>query len=301
MKKTILLIAVLASSLSFAQDKCCNVITSNGENVITKNEECVITSNIDSTACLDQDGDGVIDSEDKCPETPGTANGCPDADKDGVIDSEDKCPETPGTVNGCPDTDKDGVIDSKDKCPNVAGTVKGCPDSDKDGVIDSKDKCPNVAGTVKGCPDSDKDGVIDSKDKCPNVAGPINGCPKADELSNEEASVLGKYAKTIKFNTGKFSFKQGISNTLDKIAQVMNKHKEINFEIDGYTDSSGNKAKNLKLSQDRAQAVVDYLASHGIDRSRLIAKGFGIEKPIATNKTAAGRAENRRVEIVAQH
>ena len=165
----------------------------------------------------DEDGDGVPDSQDNCPNTPaGTqvdANGCPitepDTDGDGVPDSQDNCPNTPsGTTvdaNGCPitepDSDGDGVPDNQDNCPNTpAGTTvdaNGCPitepDSDGDGVPDSQDNCPNTpAGTevdANGCPvtqpDADGDGVPDANDQCANT--PANtavdsvGCPTASQ------------------------------------------------------------------------------------------------------------------------
>ena len=149
----------------------------------------------------DKDGDGVIDSADKCPNTPKgakvEATGCPDADGDGVADQVDRCPNTPpGKVVdaiGCTDEDGDGVVDPQDRCPATPPGVKvdatGCPlDTDRDGVPDVSDKCPNTpAGTAvdptTGCPlDQDHDGVADPIDKCPNTpAGtsvdPKTGCP----------------------------------------------------------------------------------------------------------------------------
>jgi OOP family OmpA-OmpF porin len=139
---------------------------------------------------IDSDGDGVVNRDDECPGTPGSAatNGCPDTDMDGILDADDKCPTLPGSANlaGCPDTDSDGTPDPDDKCPEVAGSASlmGCPDRDEDGVIDGEDKCPDVAGTVAlmGCPDKDSDGVADAEDKCPDQAGParLQGCPDGD-------------------------------------------------------------------------------------------------------------------------
>ncbi|NIJ43687.1 outer membrane protein OmpA-like peptidoglycan-associated protein [Wenyingzhuangia heitensis] len=300
MKTKLLLLTVLISTTSFAQSLCSNVVDSAGISVITQNKVSVSTTSASATICLDQDGDGIVDAEDKCPTEAGTLNGCPDTDNDGVIDSKDKCPKIAGKLNGCPDADKDGVADSKDKCPKVAGSLNGCPDTDKDGVIDSKDKCPKVAGSLNGCPDADKDGVADSEDECPTVVGTKahHGCP---ELSKEAIATLGKYAKTIQFNTGKSSFKPGVSTTLDKIAEVMKEFDTVEFTVDGYTDSVGDETKNLELSEKRAKAVLDYLATHGIKESRLISKGHGEEDPIAPNNTRTGRAENRRVIITAQH
>ena len=257
----------------------------------------------------DTDGDGVYDSKDLCPNEAGLAefNGCPDSDGDGIVDGDDKCPNEAGAAkfNGCPDSDGDGIVDSKDKCPNAKGSKKnqGCPDADNDGVIDSEDKCPNEAGPKanKGCawPDTDGDSVLDKDDKCPNVAGTVtnNGCP---ELTVEAVKKLGDFAKTINFNSGKSTFKRGVSTTLDGIAAIMKEFSGVKFNINGYTDSTGSVAKNLAISKERAKAVKDYLASHGIAANRLKANGYGIADPIASNKTSKGRAANRRVEIIAQ-
>ena len=94
-----------------------------------------------------------------------------DSDQDGIADSEDQCPDQPGTVelHGCPDSDGDGIADIDDRCPQTAGLAAlfGCPDADGDGVADKDDLCPNEPGTVRGCPDRDGDGVADKDDLCP--------------------------------------------------------------------------------------------------------------------------------------
>lgn len=257
----------------------------------------------------DTDGDGVLDKDDLCPQIAGKPElfGCSDIDGDGIADKDDACPDLAGTAatNGCPDSDRDGVIDSEDKCPNLAGDAKdgGCPDSDKDGLSDNNDKCPNTFGPIEnnGCPwpDSDRDGVTDNLDNCINEKGPKinNGCPV--QLTEEAKKTLGTYAKTIQFNSGKAEFKAGVTETLDVIVEVMKEFDGVRFDVEGHSDSSGDDAKNLKLSQERAQAVVDYLTSHGIDDWRLHAVGYGETKPIASNKTATGRALNRRVVLSA--
>ncbi len=84
---------------------------------------------------------------------------------------------------------------------------------------------------------------------------------------------------------------------LDRVINFMNKNPDIRVEIDGHTDSVGSDAYNQRLSQARAQAVVEYLVKHGISRDRLVAKGFGETKPVAPNDTPEGRAKNRRVEF----
>ena len=260
----------------------------------------------------DTDGDGIFDNNDACPNDFGLEafNGCPDSDSDGIMDSEDKCPNTAGIAefNGCPDTDGDGIADNNDSCPKVAGTKanKGCPDSDNDGVIDSKDSCPNKKGPKanKGCPwpDTDGDGILDKDDACPKVKGikAEKGCPKKvvkETISVEAKAKLDAYAKTIYFNSGKDSFKSGVTTKLDAIAEIMKEFGDANFLVEGHTDSQGSKTLNQNLSDKRAAAVVSYLIGKGIDSSRLTSVGFGEDYPIADNNTKAGRAQNRRVEI----
>ena len=254
----------------------------------------------------DRDNDGVADKDDKCPDVAGKPelNGCPDADGDGITDAEDACPDVFGLkeFNGCPDTDNDGIADKDDECPEVAGKpeLKGCPDADNDGIADKDDKCPQQAGPKEnnGCPwpDRDGDGVLDKDDECPEEAGPASnkGCP---EVTQEVQTQLNSFAKTILFDVGKSTIRPESATVLNNIVDVLNKYKNSKFSVEGYTDTSGNKDKNQRLSEDRAYSVKAYLVDKGINPARLSAKGFGPEKPIASNKTKKGRELNRRVEI----
>ena len=254
----------------------------------------------------DRDNDGVADKDDKCPDVAGKPelNGCPDADGDGITDAEDSCPDVFGLkeFNGCPDTDNDGIADKDDECPEVAGKpeLKGCPDADNDGIADKDDKCPQQAGPKEnnGCPwpDTDRDGVLDKDDECPEEAGPASnkGCP---EVTQEVQTQLNSFAKTILFDVGKSTIRPESATVLNNIVDVLNKYKNSKFSVEGYTDTSGNKDKNQRLSEDRAYSVKAYLVDKGINPARLSAKGFGPEKPIADNKTKKGRELNRRVEI----
>lgn len=254
----------------------------------------------------DRDNDGVADKDDKCPDVAGKPelNGCPDADGDGITDAEDSCPDVFGLkeFNGCPDTDNDGIADKDDECPEVAGKpeLKGCPDADNDGIADKDDKCPQQAGPKEnnGCPwpDTDRDGVLDKDDECPEEAGPASnkGCP---EVTQEVQTQLNSFAKTILFDVGKSTIRPESATVLNNIVNVLNKYKNSKFSVEGYTDTSGNKDKNQRLSEDRAYSVKAYLVDKGINPARLSAKGFGPEKPIASNKTKKGRELNRRVEI----
>ena len=254
----------------------------------------------------DTDGDGIYDKDDACPEVAGLKefNGCPDTDGDGIQDSADACPEVAGlaALNGCPDTDGDGIADKDDSCPEVAGlaALNGCPDADGDGVADKDDKCPTVAGPKEnaGCPwpDTDGDGVLDKDDKCPTVKGTVanQGCP---EVSEEVMKTLNNYGKVILFDSGKSTFQKGTYTVLQSITSILNEYPYSKFMVEGHTDSDGSNQLNQALSENRAAAVKNYLIENGISTDRLRSTGFGETKPIATNKTAKGKAMNRRVEI----
>jgi len=229
-----------------------------------------------------------------------------DRDKDGVLDADDKCPDVPGVaaLQGCPDKDGDGIADAEDKCPDVAGLAKyqGCPipDTDKDGINDENDKCPDVAGVARyqGCPvpDTDKDGVNDEEDKCPNEAGPAGnyGCPVIETAVVER---VNKAAKNIFFATGSAKLLAKSNPSLNNVVAVLKDNPTYKVDIDGHTDIVGKAEKNQLLSEARANSVKTYLVKKGVDESRLVATGYGITKPIADNKTKAGRSKNRRVEM----
>lgn len=250
----------------------------------------------------DQDGDGVKDRKDKCPDTPaGVAvdeDGCPlDGDGDGVPDYQDDCPTEagPAKFNGCPDTDGDGIPDKDDDCPEEAGLAKfnGCPDSDEDGVMDSKDLCPD---TPKGCPvdengcplDSDGDGVIDCEDNCPREKGPAsnNGCP--DWVDVEVP------AKHFAFDS--YELTDEVKAELDKIADQLNSSKEYKVVVAGHTCNIGTEEYNMKLSEQRAQEVVKYLLRKGVNNAYIGSEFYGETKPAVEN-TYSQRKYNRRVEF----
>jgi len=257
----------------------------------------------------DSDSDGVYDKYDVCPDVAGLAefNGCPDSDSDGVQDSEDTCPNQAGSAefNGCPDTDGDGISDNNDTCPNEAGSkaLSGCPDSDSDGVANAQDTCPNEAGPVanNGCPwkDGDSDGVLDKDDNCPNEAGTVanNGCPEVVIPTEEQQAKLISYSRTINFALGKSSFKKDAISTLEAITAILTAYPKANFVVEGHTDNLSSEGFNQKLSEARAARVVTFLTTGGIASERLESVGFGETNPIESNRTASGRAANRRVEV----
>lgn len=261
----------------------------------------------------DRDGDGISDSEDKCPDQNGVAKfkGCPDTDNDGIQDSEDKCPGEAGLLSnaGCPppDKDKDGVLDKDDKCPDVAGAKEnnGCPpepkDSDKDGVADPEDKCPTIAGSARysGCPvpDTDGDGLNDEVDKCPDAKGTAarNGCP--EEVKKEIVEKVNYAARRIQFQLGKSTLQTSSHKVLDEVVAVLKQNPRLKLSIEGHTSGDASYDANMKLSQARADRVKSYLISKGITASRLTSKGFGPNKPLTPGNTEAEKAKNRRVEL----
>jgi OOP family OmpA-OmpF porin len=269
-------------------------------------EEIVIESLPIVEAPKDSDGDGIVDTDDNCPEVAGLAafQGCPDTDGDGIADKNDNCPTLAGLAiyNGCPDTDGDGITDNVDKCPTEKGIVRlaGCPepDSDKDGIIDINDKCPNVFGlaALQGCPDGDGDGIADINDKCPTKAGPASnqGCP---EIKDEVKKKLDFAAKAIKFETGSSVIKKESYKDLDAIVSILKEWSDYSVNVEGHTDNTGDAAKNQTLSEARAKVCADYLIAKGIAPNRVSSQGFGPSKPIADNKTAEGRAQNRRTDF----
>jgi len=114
----------------------------------------------------------------------------------------------------------------------------------------------------------------------------------------DELNKSGKIALYINFETGKSAIKNESQNIVDQIAEMLNSNPSLKISVEGHTDNVGTAAANKTLSEARAKEVMNALAAKGIDKSRLYAKGWGQEKPIADNKTDEGKAKNRRVEIV---
>ena len=251
----------------------------------------------------DRDFDGVPDRLDKCPDIPGPAanDGCPwpDRDGDGVPDYLDKCPDVPGRKDndGCPQPrklrlcdegpgDEDSEPDEKPVKPCIPRKPASLPvdpllDTDHDGIPDVDDKCPTEPETINGVDDDD-------------------GCPDAGQgvtvfLSKQEIRILQK----INFETAKAVIKPESYHILDEVSAQLRAHPEVlKLRIEGHTDSVGADAYNLKLSQARADAVKAYMVNKKVDAKRLVAVGYGESKPIASNKTPFGRAQNRRVQFV---
>lgn len=179
--------------------------------------------------------------------------------------------------------------------------ANGCAfDSDNDGVVDGIDMCANtpegVAVDLVGCPlDEDKDAVPDYQDKC--LGTPLGtivnpeGCPLEGE---KILSLTG-----VNFETNKATLTADAKAILDAaVSTLKSVEKNVQLRVEGHTDSRGSEAYNMALSQRRAEAVVDYLVSQGIDANSLLPFGMGETQPVAGNDTAAGQAANRRVDFI---
>jgi len=285
---------------------------------------------VDGSGCgasqRDSDGDKVKDSADRCPNTPAgqaaDSQGCSaeqrDADQDRVSDTQDRCKNTPAgekaDPEGCSesqkDDDKDAVTNVADRCPNTAEGEKvdqnGCGpaqlDADSDGVADAQDQCPNtLIGELvdpRGCGrDHDGDKVADVADRCPNTpngqAVDENGCPILFERGARTVTLQG-----VTFATGKATLTPESQARLQDVAKQLQASPEVRVQVSGFTDNTGSRSANIKISQKRAVAVERFLEQNGVSPAQLSAKGFGPDRPVASNKTATGRAKNRRVELI---
>jgi outer membrane protein OmpA-like peptidoglycan-associated protein len=198
-----------------------------------------------------------------------------------------------------------------DACPDVPGRPSsdpkknGCPpDRDGDGVPDDKDACPDDAGVpandpaTNGCPpDRDGDGIPDKEDACPDAPGPAatdpkrNGCPLA-RIEDGQIHII----EQVRFRVGSAEVLRDSDPTLLAVATTLRGHPEITkVRVEGHTDNNGSAEANQRLSQKRAEAVVQWLTSYGLEKRRFEAIGLGFARPIDSNATDEGRQNNRRV------
>jgi outer membrane protein OmpA-like peptidoglycan-associated protein len=247
---------------------------------------------------VDSDGDGLLDPEDKCPKEPEDKDafqdedGCadPDNDGDGVLDVADGAPLDPEDKDSFedadgvpdPDNDKDGILDVADGAPNEP--------EDKD-AFEDEDGVPD--------PDNDRDTVADVSDDCPTAPGkPENkGCPIAVRIDNQAGRIL--ILKKVEFATNKDVILPRSFPLLEEVAATIAANPQLKrLRVEGHTDSDGPDAYNLDLSRRRAKSVVKWLVDIAkVDPSRLEGHGCGEYVPLASNKTKAGKQENRRVEF----
>lgn len=202
------------------------------------------------------------------------------------------------------DTDGDGVPDSRDQCPDTPAGASvdstGCePDADRDGVADARDACPDTPRGAKvdsrGCElDSDNDGVVNSQDLCPDTAAGA----KVDDTGCEGVTeTIDTFTVEVQFPTNSSTIGNAYDDEIRRVADALKENPGTVVEIAGHADNTGKASYNEFLSQRRAEAVAGRLTGPlGVDPEKVSAKGYGEKEPVASNKTAAGRAENRRVE-----
>ncbi|WPV02301.1 OmpA family protein [Mucilaginibacter sp. cycad4] len=167
----------------------------------------------------------------------------------------------------------------------------------------ASDLATTNANLAKLTTDSDGDGVVDVNDKCPNTpAGQKvdgSGCPLAKPVvyvTEEDKKVVKDAIKNLEFDLGKATIRAHSLPSLDRVARLL-VDKNFSLKLAGHTDNTGSDELNMRLSKDRAESIKAYLVSKGANASRIEATGYGETQPIATNKTAAGRQANRRVEF----
>lgn len=248
--------------------------------VESSNQAILLSFGIDYTL-NDSDGDGMPNGRDQCRLAAEDRNG--HKDTDGCPDAND-------------DDDKDGVVFSADACPEQQ--------EDKDDFED-EDGCPE--------PDNDGDGLADADDRCPNEAFSYNmesqhdrrGCPPKLQYVTVGSDRLEPAVQFVQFKTEFLDERQ--TEILDEVAVLLTDYyPNMRLRLEGHADGDDRGARNTDdaerlnqlESERRAQAVVAYLIEKGIDRQRLVEKGFGNDKPISREETDEGRARNRRVELV---
>lgn len=220
---------------------------------------------------------------------------------------------TPAPTRQAGDADGDGVSDKDDRCPNTPRGAdvdsRGCPsDSDDDGVYDGIDRCPDSPRGVRvdrrGCGvDTDRDGVPDGIDQCDNTPRGAKvdsrGCAAQSDTEKELRESGMIRLSDVRFATGSAALSSDSHRTLNEVGEVLSKYPDLEIEVGGHTDSQGSASGNQSLSEKRAQSVMDYLLSKfsKLKTRNFSARGYGEDNPIASNATAAGRGENRRVEF----
>jgi outer membrane protein OmpA-like peptidoglycan-associated protein len=237
--------------------------------LLSPKERCQSTAqpvpDLSENAPADSDRDGVPDAADRCPSEP--------EDRDGTLDAD-----------GCRDwdDDEDGLEDDSDRCPKQA--------EDWDGFQDD-DGCPD--------PDNDADGVLDERDDCPLQAGAAAqaGCARTEYPGVTIFEKELRLTMPVEFEGRTATIRSVSFAALDSLVLVLQERVNITIEIAAHTDSQGDAASNLQITQDQANAVATYLIEHGITAPRLTARGYGDTRPIESNSTSRGRAINRRLEL----
>ena len=188
------------------------------------------------------------------------------------------------------DRDGDGIADDEDKCPDQAEDFNGyedhdgCPDGDKDddqdGIPNYLDQCPTQKETINGIQDED-------------------GCPDGGPAKVIRESGKFVVLENVKFKSGSAQIEPESHSILDQVALTLKANPDIKkMRIEGHTDETGSRDLNMRLSQERANSVRNYLISKGVKPDRLRAEGYGPDRPLVKGHGPEALAKNRRVEFI---
>ncbi|PIE17443.1 MAG: hypothetical protein CSA66_05835, partial [Proteobacteria bacterium] len=237
----------------------------------------------------DEDGDGILDADDRCPRQPedldqfADFDGCPDVDNDndGILDVDDACPNRRETFDG---------IDDEDGCPEAETFA----DRDMDGIPDDRDQCPEIPETVNGFEDGDG-----CHDELPPDWGNRQGSDRATSSIDPECDL--RLDEVVYFLRDSDELTEAAKKTLFEVAGKLNNNPYVKFiSINGHADEEGSEVDNLKLSQRRARSVKAYLAEQIVDRGKMAARGYGEHVPRVDASTAEAYKENRRVDFTVE-
>jgi outer membrane protein OmpA-like peptidoglycan-associated protein len=252
----------------------------------------------------DDDDDGIINSDDKCP------HAAEDADD---FEDDDGCPEI--------DNDEDGIADALDDCPLQAEDKDGfqdddgCPDEDNDGdgIPDVDDECPDEVEDMDGyrdqdgCddPDNDRDGVPDVIDQCALEPETINGiedddgCPDDGDSAIIESDDRIELIEPIQFRGAGAQLAAGSENVLGQVGSLLRARPEwTTVRIGVHVHPRG--AKDEALSKQRAEAVKKWLVDRGVDADRLVIMAHGSDRPLVPKNARKAQSINERVEFVVE-
>lgn len=240
---------------------------------------------------VDTDRDGLPDVR----ETElGTDAGIDDTDRDGILDGVEvrtrtnplsRDSDSDGLEDGTEDVDRDGIVDAAETDPRRG-------DTDRDGVPDADERYDarmNPRGLNR---DRDGDGVDDEDDACP-------GSPRGAEVGQNGCAILAATfeMRGIEFRPGSARIAPESEPVLQRLLEILDDNPTVRIEITGHTDNQGNRRRNIRLSEQRADAVRRWLVRAGVRRNRIETAGRGPDNPVADNDTEEGRARNRRIEI----
>ncbi len=185
---------------------------------------------------------------------------------------------------------KNSLAESDSRNQSAISQLKGeiadmKKDTDGDGVPDYLDKCPNTPSGTK------VDGA-----GCPLPTPQVQVVKEKIIVTEADKKVVKDAIDNLEFDLGKATIRPTSFSSLDKVAALL-VEKNFSLKLAGHTDNTGSAATNLRLSKGRAEAIKAYLVSKGANPSRIEATGYGAAQPIASNKTAEGRQQNRRVEF----